>query len=307
MISNRHLQDKVEIISKCITFCFPEMSILPSRAPAQRCQAAAPASSLLAPRKQPLPLSPPFSVSLRRAPVGDAADRAVAEPLEAGRRWWWCPHGSYRMSHGCCAEVWLLQVISPSSVALYYPTAAPMISPGWSEQGSLFHVVAINSTTANISLRYRTILSNRSLIAVSLSTTKSPKGKRKGIKKPRASPCPPQMAREKPRVQNNPPSPCAMSLLQRNEPGISCMRNNHQTVPTGLPRTTAHQAAACFPAAHFHSVGVQPRSWEPRLLPTCPTCPCAGNEAQSHRLAAEPQMGDAIATGKRCQGCSAPC
>lgn len=214
MISNRHLQDKAEMISKCITFCLPEMSILPSQAPAQLCQAAAPASSLLAPHKQPLPLSPPFSLSLRHAPVGDAADRAVAEPLEAGRRWWWwCPHGSYRMSHGCCAEVWLLQVISPSSVPPYYPTAAPMISPGWSEQGSLFHVVAINSTTANISLRYRTVSSNRSLIAVSLSTTKSPKGKRKGIKKPQASPCPLQMAHQKPRVENNPPFALCYVLL----------------------------------------------------------------------------------------------
>lgn len=186
------------------------MSVLPSRAPAQPFQAAAPVLSLLTPHKQLLPLSPPFSVSLPNAPVGDAADRAVTELLEAGTRRWWCPHGFCRMSHHRCLEVWLLQVwllqvISPSSMPPCYPTAAPMISLGWSKQGSLFHVVAINSTTANISLRYRTISSNQSLIAISLSKTKSPKGKRKGIKRPRASICPLQMACEKPRMENNPP------------------------------------------------------------------------------------------------------
>lgn len=78
MICSRNLQDKVEIIPKSIPFCFPEMSILPPCAPAQPFQEAAPASSLLTPHKQLLPLSPPFSVSLPNAPVGDAADRAVA-------------------------------------------------------------------------------------------------------------------------------------------------------------------------------------------------------------------------------------
>lgn len=42
-----------------------------------------------------------------------------------------------------CPEVWLLQVISPSPTAPSYPTAPPRMSPGWSEQGSLFHVVII--------------------------------------------------------------------------------------------------------------------------------------------------------------------
>lgn len=88
-----------------------------------------------------------------------------------------------------------------------YPTATPGVSPGWAEQGSLFRVVAINSTTANISLRYWTVSSNQSLIAVSLSKTKSPKEQRKGIKRPRTSLFPLQMAREKPRLENNPLSP----------------------------------------------------------------------------------------------------
>ena len=118
---------------------------------------------------------------------------------------WWCPRGSCHMSHRRCSEVWLPQVIFPSSAPPCYPTATPMVSPGWSEQGSLFHVVAINSTTANISLRYRTISSNQSPIAISLSKTKSLKGKRKGIKRPRASLCTLQMAHEKPRMENNPP------------------------------------------------------------------------------------------------------
>ena len=160
---------------------------------------------LLSPHKQRLPLSPPFIVSLPNAPVGDAADRAVAEPLEARMRWWWCPHGSCLVSHRRRSEVWLLQVISPSSTPPCYPTAAPMKSLGWSEQGALFRVVATNSTSANISLRYWTISSNQSLFAISVNKTKSPKGKKKAIKRPRTSLCPLQMACEKARMENHPP------------------------------------------------------------------------------------------------------
>lgn len=143
--------------------------------------------SLLAPHKQPLPLSPPFSFPLPNAPAGDASDRAVAELLEAVARRWWCPHSSCRRSHCGCWEVWLPRVVPR---APRYPTATPGVSPGWAEQGSLFRVVAINSTTANISLRYWTVSSNQSLIAVSLSKTKSPKEQRKGIKRPKNFPLP---------------------------------------------------------------------------------------------------------------------
>lgn len=73
--------------------------------------------------------------------------------------------------------------------------------------------------------------------------------------------------------------------------------SNHQTVPTGPPGTTARRAAACLPAAHFHGVGVQPHSWQPRLVPACPTRPRATGGAQSRRLAAELQIAGAIAAG----------
>lgn len=85
----------------------------------------------------------------------------------------------------------------------------------------------------------------------------------------------------------------------------------HVEQPPNSPYRSAEDhcspSAACLPAAHFHSKGVQPHSWEPRLLPACPTCPCVGNKAQSHCLAALLQMDGAIAAGKRCQGCSELC
>lgn len=77
-----------------------------------------------------------------------------------------------------CSELWLLQGISPSPTAPSSPTAPPMVSPGWAEQGSLFHVVAINSTTASTSPRCQATSSSQSLIVISDNKTKSSKGKR---------------------------------------------------------------------------------------------------------------------------------
>lgn len=168
MIISRHLRDKRSLYGDDSQKC-PFCLLVHQHNTSRQLLCLKPLRS----HKQLLPSSPSFGVSLL-----DAPDRAATELLEAGVGWCRCPHGSCSTSQCHCSEVWLLQVISSGPTPPSYPPAPPMMSPGWSEQGSLFHVVAINSTTTSISLRYQTISSSRSLIAISDSKTKGSKGKR---------------------------------------------------------------------------------------------------------------------------------
>lgn len=175
MIISRHLQDKRRLYGDDSQKC-PFCLLVHLHNTSRQLLCLKPPQS----HKQLLPLSLSFGVSLLGAP-----GRAATELLEAGVGWCQCPHGSVPQVPVSLLRVWLLQVISPSptppsypTAPPSYPTAPPRMSPGWSEQGSLFPVVAINSTTTSISLRYQAISSSRSQIVISDNKTKGSKGKR---------------------------------------------------------------------------------------------------------------------------------
>lgn len=201
---------------------------------------------------------------------------------------------------GCCR-------LSPQLRTSLLRTAAPVVSPGWAEQGSLCRVVDINSTTANTSLRYQPISSNQSLIAISLSQTKSPKGTRKGIKRPRASLCPLQMAREKPRIENNRLGPALCPSCRGTSQEFHARRaTTKQSLQVCRgPRLTERLLVYLPPISIAWACSRVPGS--PGCSPPARPVPAQAAKPKATRLAAEPQMGDAIAAGKRCQGCSVPC
>lgn len=125
--------------------------------------------------KQPVPPSPPFTLSLPKTSVGDAADSTAAEPLAVAVPPRPVPHVPLG---GLAAAGYLLGLC-----ASLLPWAGP------STVGRLFCGAAINSTTADISLRYWAGPSNQSLIATSLCRVNSPKGKR-GEKREQELPLP---------------------------------------------------------------------------------------------------------------------